>query len=92
MLMPAARHLPTPQEVSLTKPGNGRQMRTEEQMAAIITRSMKDLHKNTAHKWGFPDRVLAGATFNLGTTMMIESGYTEEQIVTFVRQIVADLT
>ena len=55
-------------------------MRTEEQMAAIITRSMKDLHKSTAHKWGFPDRVLAGATFNLGSTMMIESGYTEEQI------------
>jgi hypothetical protein len=66
-------------------------MRTEEQMATIITRSMKDLHKDTARKWGFPAHVIAGATFGLGVTMMVESGHTEEQIVEFVRQIVADL-
>jgi hypothetical protein len=67
-------------------------MRTDEQMATIITRSMKDLHKDTARKWGFPARVLAGATFGLGVTMMFESGYSEEQIVEIVRQLVGDLT
>lgn len=67
-------------------------MRTEEQMATIITRSMKDLHKDTARKWGFPARVLAGATFGLGVTMMVESGYSEEQLLEIVRQLVADLT
>ena len=67
-------------------------MRTEEQMATIITRSMKDLHKDTARKWGFPSRVFAGATFGLGVTMMVESGYTEEQIVEFLQQLVGDLT
>ena len=67
-------------------------MRTDEQMATIITRSMKDLHKDTARKWGFPARVLAGATFGLGVTMMVESGYSEEEILGIVRQLVADLT
>lgn len=67
-------------------------MRTEEQMATIITRSMKDLHKDTARKWGYPAHVLAGATFGLGVTMMVESGYSEEQLLEIVRQLVADLT
>ncbi len=67
-------------------------MRTEEQMATIITRAMKELHKDTARKWGFPAHVFAGSTFGLGVTMMVESGYGEEQIVEMVRQLVADLT
>lgn len=67
-------------------------MRTEEQMATIITRAMKDLHKDTARKWGFPAHVFAGSTFGLGVTMMLESGYAEEQIVEMVRQLVADLS
>ena len=67
-------------------------MRTDEQMATIITRSMKDLHKDTARKWGFPATVMAGATFGLGVTMMFESGYTEEQIIGIVRELVADLS
>ena len=67
-------------------------MRTEEQMATIITRSMKDLHKDTARKWGFPARVFAGSTFGLGVTMMFERGYTEEQIIEFAQQLVANLS
>ena len=67
-------------------------MRTEEQMATIITRAMKDLHKDTARKWGFPARVFAGSTFGLGVTMMFESGYTEEQIIEFAQQLVASLS
>ena len=66
--------------------------RTEQQMATIITRSMKDLHKDTARKWGFPARVFAGTTFGLGVTMMFEAGYTEEQIVETVRRLIADLS
>ena len=67
-------------------------MRTDEQMATIITRSMKDLHKDTARKWGFPATVMAGATFGLGVTMMFESGYSEEQIVEIVRSLVGELS
>ncbi len=67
-------------------------MRTEQQMTTIITRAMKDLHKDTARKWGFPARILAGATFGLGVTMMHESGYSEEEILDIVRQLVGDLS
>jgi len=67
-------------------------MRTEQQMAPILTRSTKDHHLEMARKWGIPAAVMAGATFGLGVTMMIESGYTEEQIVEIVHQIVADLS
>jgi len=66
-------------------------MRTEDQMATIITRAMKDFHKDTARKWGFPAHVFAGSTLGLGVTMMVESGYSEDQIVEVVRQLVSDL-
>lgn len=66
-------------------------MRTQEQMATIATRRMKDLHLEIAKKWGIPTGVLAGTTFGLGITMMFETGHSEEQIVDMVRQLVADL-
>lgn len=66
-------------------------MRTDEQMRTIVTRAMKDLHTDTGRKWGFPPRVLAVATFELGVTLLRESGCTEEQIVAFVREFVAGL-
>ena len=67
-------------------------MRTEQQMAAIITRSTKDHQLEIARKWGIPAGVLAGATFGLGVTMMFESGYSEEQIVEIVRSLVGELS
>ena len=67
-------------------------MRTEKQMASIVTRSTKDHQLEIARKWGIPASVIAGATFGLGVTMMFESGYTEEQIVEIARQLVADLS
>jgi len=67
-------------------------MRTEQQIATIVTRAMKDLHLKIARKWGFPADVIAGATFGLGVTMLHECGYTEEQIVSIVRQLVANLS
>jgi hypothetical protein len=67
-------------------------MRTDQQMTTIITRATKDFHLDLARKWGFPASVMAGSTFGLGVTMMLESGYTEEQIVEVVRQIVGDLS
>ena len=66
-------------------------MRTESQMATIITRSTKDHQLEIARKWGIPSSVVAGATFGLGVTMLFESGHTEEQIVEIVRQLVGDL-
>ena len=65
--------------------------RTEEQLASIVTRSMKQHQLEVARKWGIPAGVVAGATFGLGVTMMFESGYGEEQIVEIVRELVADL-
>lgn len=67
-------------------------MRTEKQLTSIVTRATKDLHLDLARKWGIPAGVIAGATFGLGVTMMVESGYTEEQIVEIVRQLVGDLS
>jgi hypothetical protein len=67
-------------------------MRTEEQMVTIVTRATKDLHLDLARKWGFPSGVFAGSTFGLGVTMLVESGYTEEQIVEIVRGLVAKLS
>jgi len=66
-------------------------MRTEQQITTIVTRAMKNLHLELAKKWGFPAGTISGATFGLGVTMMVESGYSEEQIVEMVRQLVADL-
>jgi hypothetical protein len=65
-------------------------MRTDEQMATIVTRATKELHLGLAKKWGFPARVIAGSTLGLGVTMLFESGYTEEQIVEIVRQLVGE--
>ena len=67
-------------------------MRTEQQLATIVTRSTKDHHLEMARKWGIPASVMAGATFGLGVTMMFESGHSEEQIVEIVRQLVGDLS
>lgn len=66
--------------------------RTEQQMTSIVTRSTKDHQLEIARKWGIPAGVMAGATFGLGVTMMFESGYSEEQIVDIVRQLVGDLS
>lgn len=66
-------------------------VRTQEQMATIATRRMKDLHVEIAKKWGFPASVLADTTFGLGVTMMFETGHTEDQIVEMVRSLLADL-
>ena len=67
-------------------------MRTETQMASIVTRSTKDHQLEIARKWGIPANVIAGATFGLGVTMMFESGHTEEEIIETVRQLVGDLS
>lgn len=67
-------------------------MRTESQMASIVTRSTKDHQLEIAKKWGIPASVIAGATFGLGVTMMFETGHTEEQIVEIVRQLVGELS
>ena len=67
-------------------------MRTEKQLASIVTRSTKDHHLEMARKWGIPATVMAGATFGLGVTMMFETGHTEEQIVEIARQLVAELS
>ena len=66
--------------------------RSEQQMATIITRSTKNHQLETAKKWGIPANVVASATFGLAVTLMLESGYNEEQIVEFVRQLAGDLS
>jgi hypothetical protein len=65
--------------------------RSDQQMADIVTRKMKDLHLEIAKRWGIPPQVLAGTTFGLGVTMLFESGYSAEQIVEIVHQILGDL-
>jgi hypothetical protein len=67
-------------------------MRTEDQMATIVTRATKDLHKELASKWGFPAHVIAGSAFGLAVTMMVESGYGEAQLHEIIQQLVADLS
>lgn len=67
-------------------------MRTEKQLANIVTRSTKDHHLEMARKWGIPAGVMAGATFGLGVTMMFESGHSEEEIVEIVRSLVGELS
>lgn len=66
--------------------------RTEQQMAAIATRRMKDLHQEIATKWGISASVLAHSTFGLGVTMLWESGFSEAQIIDIVRQLLDDLS
>lgn len=73
---------------------------TTQELTTIVTRRMKDLHLETAQqiaqKWQISANVItdaiAGATFGLGVTMMVESGYDEDQIVEIVRRLVADLS
>ena len=67
-------------------------MRSDDQMASIVTRSTKEHHLAMARKWGIPATVMAGATFGLGVTMMFECGYTEEQIVEIVHDLVSGLS
>ena len=67
-------------------------MRTEQQMATIVTRRMKELHTEVATKWGIPTSVITHSTFGLAVTMMFESGYTADQIVDMARQLVGDLS
>ena len=67
-------------------------MRTEKQLASIVTQSTKNLHLEMAKKWGIPAGVLAGAAFGLGVTMMFESGHSEEEIVEIVRSLVGELS
>lgn len=67
-------------------------MRTEKQQASIVIRSTKDHQLELARKWGIPANVMASATFELGVTLLRDSGYTEEQIVELARQLVADLS
>lgn len=66
-------------------------MRTEQQMATIVTRRMKELHHEVATKWGIPISVITHSTFGLAVTMMHESGYSADQIADMARQLVADL-
>jgi len=66
-------------------------MRTASQMITIATRAAKDLYSDHARKWGFPASVLADAACDLGITMMLETGRSEEQIVEIVRRIAQDV-
>ena len=66
-------------------------MRTESQMITIATRASKELNLDLGRKWGFPAAVLADAACDLGITMMLETGRTEEQIVEVVRRIAQDV-
>lgn len=60
--------------------------------ATLVTQKVKDLHLEITQRWKIPVEVIAGSTFGLGVTMMFECGYTEDQIVEVVRQIVGDLS
>lgn len=72
---------------------------TNHEMTTIVVRKMKDLNLEIARQFGQqfkipPDvvvRVIAGATFGLGVTMMTECGSTEEELVETVRRLVTDL-
>jgi hypothetical protein len=61
-------------------------MRTEAQMTTIATRAMKDLHTDISRKYGFPPRVIAGATLGLAVELLFEMGYTVEQVVDAAKQ------
>lgn len=66
-------------------------MRTEAQMATIVTRSTKEHQLEMAKRWGIPPSVVARSTLGLAVTMLHESGCTEDQIVELVRTLVAEL-
>lgn len=66
--------------------------RSEQQLADIATRKMKELHLEIAKRWSIPAELLAGTTLGLGVTMVFESGYSAEQIVDIVRSMVTDLS
>ena len=82
-------------------------MMTIEDMSRLITQRIKDTNLETVRELGRQwkvtvdeveavaaelSRLIAGATFGLGVTMMFETGYTEEKIVDLVRSLVADLS
>ena len=71
-------------------------MMTIEDMTRLITQRIKDTNLETVRELGRQwqvrvdevesvaaelSRLIAGATFGLGVTMMFETGYTEEKIV-----------
>ena len=64
--------------------------RTDAQLASIVTRSTRDHQLKIAKKWGIPPGVVAHATLGLGVAMLLESGFTEDEIVETARQLVAD--
>ena len=66
--------------------------RTDAQLATIVTRSTKDHQLEIAKKWGIPAGVVASATFGLGIAMLLESGYSEDEILDAARQFVTDRT
>lgn len=66
--------------------------RSEHQLAEIATRKMKELHHEISKRWGIPADLLAGTTLGLGVTMVFESGYSAEQIIDIVRNLVDDLS
>lgn len=61
------------------------------QLATVVTQSMKDVHLDLARRTGVSAEICAGATFGLGVTMMFECGYSAEQIVQAVRELVSTL-
>ena len=82
-------------------------MMTIEDMTRLITQRIKDTNLATVRELGRQwqvtvdevevvaaelSRLIAGATFGLGVTMMFESGYVEEQIVEIVHDLVAELS
>ena len=82
-------------------------MMTIEDMTRLITQRIKDTNLETVRELGRQwqvkvdevetvaaelSRLIAGATFGLGVTMMFETGHTEDQIVEIVRRLVRDLS
>ncbi len=81
-------------------------MMTIEEMTRLVTQRIKDTNLETVRELGRQwqvtvdevetvaaelSRLIAGATFGLGVTMMFETGHTEEKIVELVRGLVAAL-
>ena len=62
-------------------------MRTDDQMATIVARKVKEVHQEFVQRWGFPARVVASATLGFSVAALIDSGHTEEEIVAAVHQL-----
>ena len=80
---------------------------TIDEMTRLITQRIKDVNLETVHELGRQwqvtldeieevagqlTRLIAGATFGLGITMMFEIGNTEEKIIELVRERLAELS